>query len=116
MGSRIRVFDTMPRDVRDQCVGFKARPRSNHSFRGCDDYFDLRFMYRFQPDFVRLLSPQYVLGLRDLYGRNRASPPGQFLSLPKVLTKISYFLYSAITLVSGVRELSLQNGLVCLGR
>ncbi|KAF2594579.1 hypothetical protein F2Q70_00043010 [Brassica cretica] len=26
-GSRIRVFDTMPRDVRDQCAEFRARPR-----------------------------------------------------------------------------------------
>ncbi|CAN6801982.1 unnamed protein product [Brassica oleracea] len=34
LGSRIRVFHTMPRDVRDQCVGFRARPRSNHGFRG----------------------------------------------------------------------------------
>ncbi|KAF3532554.1 hypothetical protein DY000_02041407 [Brassica cretica] len=49
-----QVFDTMPRDVRDQCVGFRARPRSNHGFRGCDDYFDLRFPYRFQPDSVPL--------------------------------------------------------------
>ncbi|KAF3506730.1 hypothetical protein F2Q69_00005733 [Brassica cretica] len=24
----------MPRDVRDQCAGFRVRPRSNHSFRG----------------------------------------------------------------------------------
>ncbi|WZZ34646.1 hypothetical protein YC2023_018047 [Brassica napus] len=47
LGSRIRVFDTMPRDVRDQCAGFRTRPRSNHSFRGFDDYFDLRFPYRF---------------------------------------------------------------------
>ncbi|KAF3528247.1 hypothetical protein DY000_02039662 [Brassica cretica] len=31
----ISVFDTMPRDVRDQCAGFRARPRSNHGFRGC---------------------------------------------------------------------------------
>nr|VDD23449.1 unnamed protein product [Brassica oleracea] len=27
LGSRIKVFDTMPRDVRDQCAGFRARPR-----------------------------------------------------------------------------------------
>ncbi|KAF2608813.1 hypothetical protein F2Q68_00044262 [Brassica cretica] len=26
LGSRIRVFDTMPRDVRDQCAGFRTRP------------------------------------------------------------------------------------------
>ncbi|KAF3589764.1 hypothetical protein F2Q69_00029810 [Brassica cretica] len=26
LGSRIKVFDTMPRDVRDQCAGFRARP------------------------------------------------------------------------------------------
>ncbi|KAF3530990.1 hypothetical protein DY000_02040393 [Brassica cretica] len=87
LGSRIRVFDTMPRDVRDQCDGFRARP-----------------------------SPRYVLGLRDLYGRNQASLRGQFLNPPKVLTKISDVLYSAITLVSGVQELSLRDGLVCLGR
>ena len=31
---RIKVFDTMPRDVRDQCDGFSVRPRSNHGFRG----------------------------------------------------------------------------------
>ncbi|KAF3512644.1 hypothetical protein F2Q69_00006714 [Brassica cretica] len=49
-----QVFDTMPRDVRDQRVGFRERPRSNHGFRGCDDYFDLRFRYRFQPDSVPL--------------------------------------------------------------
>ncbi|KAF3574386.1 hypothetical protein F2Q69_00059424 [Brassica cretica] len=24
----------MPRDVRDKCAGFMARPRSNHDFRG----------------------------------------------------------------------------------
>ncbi|KAF2550974.1 hypothetical protein F2Q68_00033528 [Brassica cretica] len=36
-----RIFDIMPRDVRDQCAGFRARPRSHHGFRGCDDYFDL---------------------------------------------------------------------------
>ena len=54
LGSRIRVFDTMPRDVRDQCAGFRVRPRSNHGFRGCDDYFDLRFPYRFRPDSVPL--------------------------------------------------------------
>ncbi|KAF2538115.1 hypothetical protein F2Q70_00004449 [Brassica cretica] len=24
----------MPRDVRDQCAGFRARPRSSHGFRG----------------------------------------------------------------------------------
>ncbi|WZZ51310.1 hypothetical protein YC2023_051417 [Brassica napus] len=28
------VFDTMPRDVRDQCAGFRARPRFNHSLGG----------------------------------------------------------------------------------
>ncbi|KAF3571021.1 hypothetical protein F2Q69_00058956 [Brassica cretica] len=33
-GSRIRVFDTMPRDVRDQCAGFRARPRSNPALGG----------------------------------------------------------------------------------
>ncbi|KAF2612568.1 hypothetical protein F2Q70_00011650 [Brassica cretica] len=27
LGSRIKVLDTMPRDVRDQCAGFRARPR-----------------------------------------------------------------------------------------
>ncbi|KAF2597964.1 hypothetical protein F2Q68_00011243 [Brassica cretica] len=27
LGSRIKVFDTMPRDVKDQCVGFRASPR-----------------------------------------------------------------------------------------
>ena len=37
MGSRSRVFDTMPRDVRDQCTEFMGRPRSNHGFRGCDE-------------------------------------------------------------------------------
>ncbi|KAF3598529.1 hypothetical protein F2Q69_00037033 [Brassica cretica] len=42
----------MPRDVRDQCARFRASPRSNHGFRGCDDYFDLRFPYRFQPDSI----------------------------------------------------------------
>uniref|UniRef100_A0A0D3DL75 Uncharacterized protein n=1 Tax=Brassica oleracea var. oleracea TaxID=109376 RepID=A0A0D3DL75_BRAOL len=47
-GILYRVFDTMPRDVRDQCDGFRARPRSNHDFRGCDDYFDLRFPYHFK--------------------------------------------------------------------
>ncbi|KAF3564148.1 hypothetical protein DY000_02016474 [Brassica cretica] len=30
----ISVFDIMPRDVRDQCAGFRARPRSSHGFRG----------------------------------------------------------------------------------
>ncbi|WZY72505.1 hypothetical protein YC2023_004745 [Brassica napus] len=39
------VFDTMPSDIRDQCAGFRARPRSNHGFRWCDDYFSLRFPY-----------------------------------------------------------------------
>ena len=34
MGSHIRVFDTILRDVRDQCAGFRVRPRSNHGFRG----------------------------------------------------------------------------------
>ncbi|KAF2620670.1 hypothetical protein F2Q68_00039309 [Brassica cretica] len=48
------VFDTMPKDVRDQCAEFRVRPRSNHGFRRCDDYFDLRFPYRFQPDSVPL--------------------------------------------------------------
>ncbi|WZY77828.1 hypothetical protein YC2023_024212 [Brassica napus] len=28
------VFDTMPRDVRDQCAGFRARPRFTPGFRG----------------------------------------------------------------------------------
>ncbi|KAF3538150.1 hypothetical protein F2Q69_00021121 [Brassica cretica] len=37
LGSRIRVFDTMPRDVRDQCAGFRARPRFTPGFRECDD-------------------------------------------------------------------------------
>ncbi|KAF3607900.1 hypothetical protein DY000_02046393 [Brassica cretica] len=37
LGSRIKVFDTMPRDVRDQCAGFRARPRLTPGFRGCDD-------------------------------------------------------------------------------
>ncbi|KAF3560916.1 hypothetical protein DY000_02015198 [Brassica cretica] len=37
LGSRIRVFDTMPRDVRDQCAEFWARPRFTPGFRGCDD-------------------------------------------------------------------------------
>ncbi|WZY87050.1 hypothetical protein YC2023_033434 [Brassica napus] len=31
------VFDTMPRDVRDQCAGFRARPRFTPGFSGCDD-------------------------------------------------------------------------------
>ncbi|KAF3573453.1 hypothetical protein F2Q69_00058883 [Brassica cretica] len=48
------VFDIMPRDVRDQCAGFRVRPRSDHGFRGCDDYFNLRFPYRFRPDSVPL--------------------------------------------------------------
>ncbi|KAF2561994.1 hypothetical protein F2Q70_00016880 [Brassica cretica] len=26
----------MPRDVRDQCAGFRARPRLTSGFRGCD--------------------------------------------------------------------------------
>ncbi|KAF3557796.1 hypothetical protein F2Q69_00013668 [Brassica cretica] len=34
LGSRTRVFDTMPRDVRDQCAGFRARPRFNHGLGG----------------------------------------------------------------------------------
>ncbi|WZZ50686.1 hypothetical protein YC2023_050793 [Brassica napus] len=46
-----------------------------------------------------------------VFDLNRASLRGQFLSLPKMLTKILDFLYSAITLVSGVRELSLRDGL-----
>ncbi|KAF3517799.1 hypothetical protein DY000_02060063 [Brassica cretica] len=54
LGSRIRVLDTMPRDVRDQCVGFRVRPRSNHGFRGCDDFFVLRFPYGFRHDSVPL--------------------------------------------------------------
>ena len=33
LGSRIRVFDTMPRDVRDQCAGFRARPRFTFGFK-----------------------------------------------------------------------------------
>ena len=33
LGSRIRVFDTMPRDVRDQCAGFRARPRFTFGLR-----------------------------------------------------------------------------------
>ncbi|WZY93975.1 hypothetical protein YC2023_066304 [Brassica napus] len=33
LGSRIRVFDTMPRDVRDQCAGFRARPRLTFGLR-----------------------------------------------------------------------------------
>ncbi|KAF3560891.1 hypothetical protein DY000_02013746 [Brassica cretica] len=37
LGSRIKVFDTMPRDVRDECAGFRARPRFTPGFRGCDD-------------------------------------------------------------------------------
>ncbi|KAF3523542.1 hypothetical protein F2Q69_00048517 [Brassica cretica] len=37
LGSRIKVFDTMPRDVRDQCAGFRARLRFTPGFRGCDD-------------------------------------------------------------------------------
>ncbi|KAF3573297.1 hypothetical protein F2Q69_00058428 [Brassica cretica] len=41
----LRVFDTLPRDVREQCAEFRARPRSNHGFKGCDDYFDLRFPF-----------------------------------------------------------------------
>ncbi|WZZ15849.1 hypothetical protein YC2023_108938 [Brassica napus] len=51
LGSRNMVFDTMPRDVRDQCAGFRERPRFNHGFRGCNDYFDLRFSYRCRPKF-----------------------------------------------------------------
>ena len=35
--SRIKVFDTMPRDVRDQCAGFRARPRFTPGFSRCDD-------------------------------------------------------------------------------
>ena len=30
-------FDIMPRYVRDQCAGFKARPRLTSCFRVCDD-------------------------------------------------------------------------------
>ena len=37
LGSRIKFFDTMPRDVRDQCAGFRARPKFTPGFRGCDD-------------------------------------------------------------------------------
>ena len=70
----------------------------------------------FLPKKLFFKRPRYVLGLRDLYGRNRASLRGQFLSLLKVLTKILDFLYSAITLMSGVREQSLRYGLVSLGR
>ncbi|WZZ15713.1 hypothetical protein YC2023_108802 [Brassica napus] len=33
----ILVFDTMPRDVKDQCAGFTVRPRFTPGFRGCDD-------------------------------------------------------------------------------
>ncbi|WZZ86777.1 hypothetical protein YC2023_115356 [Brassica napus] len=35
LGSRIKVLDIMPRDVRDQCAGFRARPRFTPGFRGC---------------------------------------------------------------------------------
>ncbi|WZY86738.1 hypothetical protein YC2023_033122 [Brassica napus] len=46
------VFDTMPRDVRDQCTGFRARPRFTPGFRKCDDYFDLRISFLFHPDSI----------------------------------------------------------------
>ncbi|KAF3517103.1 hypothetical protein DY000_02058562 [Brassica cretica] len=46
------VFDTMPRDVRDQCDGFRARPRSNYGFKGCDDYFDLQGAFIEEDNFV----------------------------------------------------------------
>ncbi|KAL0730395.1 hypothetical protein Bca4012_026488 [Brassica carinata] len=42
-----------------------------------------------------------MVGIEHLFGDN-------FKSLPKVLTKILDFFYSAITLLSGVRELSLE--------
>ncbi|KAF3513288.1 hypothetical protein F2Q69_00006006 [Brassica cretica] len=75
----------MPRDVRDQCAGFRARPWLTSGSRG----------------------------LYDLYGWNRASLQGQFLSLLEVLTKILDFFYSAITLVSGIIPiLNLREGYV----
>ncbi|KAG5384247.1 hypothetical protein IGI04_035717 [Brassica rapa subsp. trilocularis] len=70
LGSRIRVFDTMPRDVKDQCAGFRARPSFTPGFRGFSAYTTC------------------MVGIEHLSGDR------------KCWTKISDFFYSAIILVS----------------
>ncbi|KAF2552533.1 hypothetical protein F2Q68_00034654 [Brassica cretica] len=77
LGSRIMVFDTIPRDVRDQCAGFRARPRSITTLGGAmttSTYvfcivFDL-IPSRFK---VRDMFSAYVtcmVGIEHLFGDN----------------------------------------------
>ncbi|KAF2604997.1 hypothetical protein F2Q70_00025776 [Brassica cretica] len=66
----------MPRDVRDQCAGFRARPRFTPGFRGFSAYTTC------------------MVGIEHLSGDR------------KCWTKISDFFYSAIILVSDGFSLS----------
>ncbi|WZY72148.1 hypothetical protein YC2023_004388 [Brassica napus] len=102
------VFDTMPRDVRDQCAGFRARPRFTPGFRGCDDSFIL-IPYRFK---VRDRFSAYTTW------RNRELVLVLFL-WRKVATKFSILLKTTAfathisTLVLGLSTLTLP--VDCLG-
>ena len=105
MGSRIRVFDTMPRDVRDQCAGLGqdlglllvlegAMTNSTYVSR----FSFILIPYRFNVCDRFSAYTTCMVGIEHLSGDR------------KCWTKISDFFYSAIILVSDVRESSLRDG------
>ncbi|KAF3567406.1 hypothetical protein DY000_02017150 [Brassica cretica] len=78
LGSRIKVFDTMPRDVRDQCAGFRARPRFTPGFRGCDIRLTFKSSRRicFEKMLVRMnvwSSKKVFLSRKEILSKNKSS-------------------------------------------
>ncbi|KAF3533895.1 hypothetical protein DY000_02040944 [Brassica cretica] len=70
-----------------------VRPRSNYGFRGCDDYFDLRFPYRFRSDSV----PLKELNIYKQTDRLSLSRFGQ--ALTRRLNVLTKFPRSALALL-----------------
>ncbi|KAF3583342.1 hypothetical protein F2Q69_00027260 [Brassica cretica] len=92
LGSRIKVFDTMPRDVRDQCAGFRAKPSDRASGRARSLRSD-RAVYvlgRFVATELWSELGRYVANkLRGELGRYVANEP--FCKLGGFLKKLEYW-------------------------
>ncbi|KAF3559160.1 hypothetical protein F2Q69_00013091 [Brassica cretica] len=77
LGSRIRMFDTMPRDARDQCTGFRAKPRLIMALGGAmtTSTYVSRITFNLIPSHfkVRDMFSAYVtcmVGIEHLFGDN----------------------------------------------
>ena len=96
-----------------ECVGFGVRPRSNYGFRGAmtiSTYvshivFDL-ISSCFEVSAMFAAYTTCMVGIEHLRG--------QFLSLPKVLMKISDFVYSTKFILVRCKRIYLYDGSKCV--